>query len=179
MLGLYNLIKIKFSSSISTSRINIWPSSPDSFFLVKSFFRVHETNQHNTRLRFTVRVKDSIFKIIFPLNIIIDSWMDFFRKQETIRDNQCVKRVHIRSFSGPYFPALRLNTERYSYHSAFRPNAEKYGPDKLQIRILFTQWILSLKYFMSFNLLLVDWKPFTLFKTLLIVLAIIFNTAYC
>ena len=26
----------------------------------------------------------------------------------------CVKKVRIRSFSGPYFPAFRLNTERYS-----------------------------------------------------------------
>ena len=25
----------------------------------------------------------------------------------------CVKSVHIRSFSGPYFPAFGLNTERY------------------------------------------------------------------
>ena len=26
----------------------------------------------------------------------------------------CVKSVHIRSFSGPYFPAFRLNMEKYS-----------------------------------------------------------------
>ena len=26
----------------------------------------------------------------------------------------CVKSVHIRSYSGPHFPAFRLNTERYS-----------------------------------------------------------------
>ena len=26
----------------------------------------------------------------------------------------CVKSVHIRSFSGPYFPTFGLNTERYS-----------------------------------------------------------------
>ena len=26
----------------------------------------------------------------------------------------CVKRVRIRSYSGPYFPAFGLNTERYS-----------------------------------------------------------------
>ena len=37
-------------------------------------------------------------------------------------------------FSGPYFPAFRLNTERYSlstpYFSVFSPNAGKYGPEK-------------------------------------------------
>ena len=27
--------------------------------------------------------------------------------------NHCVKSVHIRSFFGPYFPAFRLNTERF------------------------------------------------------------------
>ena len=46
----------------------------------------------------------------------------------------CVKSVHIRSFSGPYFPAFRLNTERYW-------NARKYGPEKPRIGTLFTQWV--------------------------------------
>ena len=32
-----------------------------------------------------------------------------------------------RVFSGPYFPAFGLNTERYS---VFSPNAGKYGPEK-------------------------------------------------
>ena len=27
--------------------------------------------------------------------------------------HHCVKSVRIQSFSGPYFPAVRLNTERY------------------------------------------------------------------
>ena len=45
----------------------------------------------------------------------------------------CVKSLHIRSFSGPYFPAFGLNTE---YLSAFSPNAGKYGQEKLRIRIL-------------------------------------------
>ena len=48
----------------------------------------------------------------------------------------CVKKVRIWSFSGPYFSAFGLKTERYR---VFRPNAEKYGPEKLQIRTLFTQ----------------------------------------
>ena len=100
---------------MSTSRINIWPSLLDSLFLIKSFFRVYETNQNNARVRFTVRVKDAIVKTIFPLNVIIDSWMDYLKKEETIGDNKCMKRVHIRSFSGPYFPAFGMNTERYSY----------------------------------------------------------------
>ena len=39
-----------------------------------------------------------------------------------------MKSVQIRSFSGPYFPAFRLNTERYL--SLFSPSARKYGPEK-------------------------------------------------
>ena len=46
----------------------------------------------------------------------------------------CVKSVCIRSFSGPYFPAFGLNTERYEYLFVFSPNGEntdqknsKYG----------------------------------------------------
>ena len=45
----------------------------------------------------------------------------------------CVKSVQIRIFSGPYFPAFGLNTERYGdtpYLSVFSPNAGKYGPEK-------------------------------------------------
>ena len=39
----------------------------------------------------------------------------------------CVKSVCIPSFSGPYFLALGLNTERYP---VFSPNARKCGPEK-------------------------------------------------
>ena len=46
----------------------------------------------------------------------------------------CVKRVHIRSFSGPLFPAFGLNTERYEvsvYSVRIRENTDqknsKYG----------------------------------------------------
>ena len=31
-------------------------------------------------------------------------------------DFHCVKNVHIPSYSGPHFPAFRLNTERYSVY---------------------------------------------------------------
>ena len=54
----------------------------------------------------------------------------------------CVKSVRIRSFSDPHFLAFGLNTERYSvssYLSIFSQNAEKYGPEKLRKRTLFTE----------------------------------------
>ena len=36
-------------------------------------------------------------------------------------------------FSGPYFPAFGLNTERYSVSLRIAPNAKKYGPEKTSI----------------------------------------------
>ena len=40
-----------------------------------------------------------------------------------------VKRIRIRIFSSPYFPAFALNTETTPYLSAFIPNVGKYGPE--------------------------------------------------
>ena len=44
--------------------------------------------------------------------------------------SHCVKSVCIRSYSGPHFPAFRLNTERYSVSLH---NQSEYG--KMQTRI--------------------------------------------
>ena len=46
-----------------------------------------------------------------------------------------MKNLRIRYFSGPYFPAFGLNTERYS---VFSPNAGKKEPEKQQTRTFFT-----------------------------------------
>ena len=48
----------------------------------------------------------------------------------TWKNLHSVKSVQIRSFSGLYFPAFRLNTKRYLYLSVFSPNVGKYGPEK-------------------------------------------------
>ena len=37
----------------------------------------------------------------------------------------CEKSVRIRSYSGPYFPAFGLNTERYSYSVRMRENTDQ------------------------------------------------------
>ena len=69
-------------------------------------------------------------------------WNLMLNKLEILTRNwliHCVKSVRIRSFSDRYFPAFRLNTERYEYLSVLNPNARKYGPEKLQIRTVFTQ----------------------------------------
>ena len=59
--------------------------------------------------------------------------------------NHCVKSVHIRSYSGLYFPAFRLNSERYSVSLRIQAECRKYGPEQLRIRTLFMQWIASEK----------------------------------
>ena len=46
-----------------------------------------------------------------------------------------MKSVHIRSFSGPHFPAFGLNREKYFYLFIFGPNAGEYRPEKFRIRI--------------------------------------------
>ena len=52
----------------------------------------------------------------------------------------CVKSVQIRNFSGPYFPAFGLNTERFSPYSVrMRVNTDQ---KKLRIWTLFTQCFL-------------------------------------
>ena len=55
------------------------------------------------------------------------SWCCRIKNNVFASEKHCVKSVHIRSFFGPYFPAFGLNTG-------------KYGPEKLRIRTLFTQW---------------------------------------
>ena len=44
------------------------------------------------------------------------TFFSFFSQEKNLCFCNCVKSVHIRSFSGPQFPA-------------FSPNAEKYGPE--------------------------------------------------
>ena len=58
-------------------------------------------------------------------------------KINSCKNYHCVKNVPIRSFSGPYFPAFVLNTERYLF--VLSPNGEKYRPEQLRIRTLVTQ----------------------------------------
>ena len=58
----------------------------------------------------------------------------FSALQKNPMRSHCMERVRNWSFSGPYFPAFELNTERYFvYLPVFTPNAGKYGPEKLRI----------------------------------------------
>ena len=56
----------------------------------------------------------------------------------TINGNMhCVKSIRFRSFSGPYFPALRIRRE---YLSEFSPNPGKCAPEKFRKRTLSKRW---------------------------------------
>ena len=46
----------------------------------------------------------------------------YFLNRIDMHFSHCVKYVRIRSYSGPHFPAFRLNMERYG-GSVFSPNA--------------------------------------------------------
>ena len=48
--------------------------------------------------------------------------------------------VRIRRFSGTHFPHSDWIQRYTQYLSVFSPNTEKYGPEKLRIRTLFTQY---------------------------------------
>ena len=58
----------------------------------------------------------------------------------------CVKSLRIRSYSGPHFPELRLNMERYGVsvriYSKCGKMREKFGPEKFQMQTLFTQCLM-------------------------------------
>ena len=64
----------------------------------------------------------------------------------------CVKCVHIRSFSGPYFPAFGLHTKRYEvslpysvqmqeYTTRKTPNTDTFHAVAVHQRSIITIWI--------------------------------------
>ena len=56
--------------------------------------------------------KVSMWTFVFLLHFI-QGCCTFIRIVETVKDIHCVKIVRIRSYSGLYFTAFTLNTERY------------------------------------------------------------------
>ena len=57
--------------------------------------------------------------------------MQVITKTDLSENSHCVKVSKYGVFSGPYFPAFGLNTDRYAYLSVFSPNAGKYRPDQI------------------------------------------------
>ena len=56
-----------------------------------------------------------------------------------VNDKHCVKSVRIWSFSGPYFPAFGLNTERYGVSFGIQSRSGKIQTRKLLIQTFLTQ----------------------------------------
>ena len=54
---------------------------------------------------------------------ITSPWILFIWNMMTLL--HCVKSVRIRSYSGPHFPAFKMNTERYSVSLCFQSNCGK------------------------------------------------------
>ena len=77
------------------------------------------------------RFQVKITRIPIQQNLVMR--LDRYQK---LRSCHSVKSVLIRSYSGPHFPVLGLNTE---YLSLFSPNAGKCGPEQLRIRTFFMQ----------------------------------------
>ena len=70
--------------------------------------------------------------------------VSYFRIQFIHGNIHCIKSVHIRSFSGSYFPAFRLNTERYFVSLRIQSKCGKIRTRKTPKRTLFTKWIAEL-----------------------------------
>ena len=58
-------------------------------------------------------------------HLIGNSWYNFSREELLMAPIQCVESVGIRSYSGPYFPAFGLNTERYGVSLRIQSECEK------------------------------------------------------
>ena len=68
--------------------------------------------------------------------IIIIFWKCFFNSQH------CVKSVHIRSFSGPYFPAFGLNTDKNSIRTHFTQCISCYFLTKFCVKMFLITFLL-------------------------------------
>ena len=120
------------------------------FFLIFSFLlnikvlKNIQTYLTLTELKRKVKLRQIInnkrlcrFSIIFriPLNTakfckLCEDWSLHFQIKTLLVDskNHCMKSVLSQSFSGPYFPAFGLNTERYCPNSGkYRPKNSEYG----------------------------------------------------
>ena len=73
------------------------------------------------RTKRVFNVKQEAFSIIYKGLSIVKNWLKPVRAPL----NTAWKSIRIRSFSGPYFPALGLNTERYSISVQMREKTDQ------------------------------------------------------
>ena len=154
-----NLSKMKKSSW--TAKCSYWGNVLKSFFF-ESFWNLFKILQKYVdridgliklepvslqiywKFKFITKVN---FEFKFPysspriwLGIVLELSVQKCQLQIMIAWSQCVKSVPIRSFSGPYFSAFGLNTERYSVSLCIQSKCRKTRTRKLPIQTLFTQW---------------------------------------
>ena len=71
-------------------------------------------------------LKSSFKKIVTLFQWLFLSYqLHGFSDGNTLSNNTLRKKSHIRRFSGPYFPAFELNTERYSVSLQIQPKCGK------------------------------------------------------
>ena len=66
------------------------------------------------------------FQVLGVLTLLSNQFFYFcFTYSKNFGLVHCMKSVRIQRFSGPYFPAFRLNTERYSVYLRIQSECEK------------------------------------------------------
>ena len=130
----------------SNSRDSFQSSNQTILTLSESFFQ--KVPQNEIFLEFATNHTDFFRKLL--LNTTRYALLNTFRKQMsnqgTLNESKlgksgqvgsvhCVKSVRIRSYSGPYFPAFRLNTERYSVSLRIKRTVKGAEPWKCDIRL--------------------------------------------
>ena len=103
------------------------------FFLLTRTHVCPEPCQTSKRGNFAKIVNNWKSSIIVAKLSILDVWQGSEYTPETLQNSKsliftqhCVKIVHIRSYSGPYFPAFGLNTtERYGVSLRIRSKCGK------------------------------------------------------
>ena len=97
-------------------------------------------------------------KLLLRSSILLKTVYNFLYIYTSCRRKHCVKSVRIRSFSGPYFPAFGLSTERYVVYgiqsecgkirTRKSPNKDTFHAVKRS-----SYWLMLFKYFNTFKLL--------------------------
>ena len=116
-------VKLEFSWMIVS---NCWETSEKSLFWKQSkILKMHPLQIYEKMMEITFSfysaAKHKILKLTFPWK----SWVV----------THCVKSVRIWNFLGPYFPAIGINTERFTLQiSLFSPNEGKIQTRKIPNR---------------------------------------------
>ena len=126
------------SNSLEGCVLEIDLEYPKELQMLKYFILAFIRLTQNTM----INLKNYILDIRFDYKKQLSQYLfknHFLKFLEYCQTFHCVKSVCIWSYSGSYFPAFRLNAERYRHLSIFSPNTGKCRPEKPQIRPLFTQ----------------------------------------